>query len=1606
MRKILLLLCVLFLCSQSTFADRPGQQLLAKNKSITSYLENDNGIPVFIQGNIREKVVKGYEVNAAMDFFNENKSLYRMTAPSDELHVNKIDIDNLGMSHVRFKQYYRNIPVLGNEMIVHFTNSGTLQTINGAYTPIKNLNTKPNITSDIAIKLGQDDLEIDFGEGKPGPAELVIFPWQKENYLCWRYFLYSDSPMGRWEYLVDAHTGDILFKANRIMNAEAIGTGVGVMGNNYSHIDTYDNGSNFEMTDYTRRANNDIHGHGGQMASNARIRTYIASTTLPGSVATDADNYWDSANYAPAVDGHMYSALVYDWFLSRFGRNSYDDNGSSMTTSVNYSAEGDNNAYWNGSQIVVWSWSSGWRSLAGCPDVIAHEWSHAVTETTSGLVYQLESGALNESFSDMMGAAFEFAHDTLDTPDWLMGENGRLTGDGFRDMQNPHAKGDPDTYGTSDPYWIDVNGCTPTNFNDYCGVHTNSGVGNKWYSLLSDGGIHNGVTVNGLGYDTAILIAYRANTVYWTATTDYAQAAVGTISAAHDLDPSGAWEWEVAQAWNAVGVSTPNPSLTFDYPNGIPITSEPGKDTTFEVVVTGTLGGVPVDNSGQIYISINGQPYQSSAMTQTTANHYTATIPAISCGDVVEFYISADLTSPAQTVYDGSQQYPYKIIPATGSVLAFEDDFESDLGWTISGGDWARGVPTGGSGDHGGPDPTSGNVGANVMGYNLNGGYTDNMPEYHVTSPAIDCSALGATRLKFWRWLGVEQPAYDHAYIRVSNDGTNWTTVWQNDVTISDNVWSEQDVDISSVADGQSTVYVRFTMGTTDAGWTYCGWNIDDVRVEGSECVAGPTLAISTTTLPDWTAGTAYSQQLQATGGTGNLVWSDKNGDLVGTGLTLSSTGLLSGTVTTGQAVSFTARVTDDAPAVAEQVLNFTVNPSPQITTTTIPDWTEGLAYSQQLSATGGTGGLVYSDKNNDLVGTGLSLSTSGLLSGTPTAGSVSFTAQVTDNVGAVGEQVLSLTVNPIPQVTTLSLPDWTNGIAYSEQLSATGGTGSLVYTDKNSDLTGTGLSLSSTGLLSGIPNAGAISFTVLVTDDLGVTDEQILSFTINAAVSIDPLTLPDWTDGEPFSQQLTANGGTGTLTFTDKNNDLTASGLTLSVSGLLSGIPVTGTYNFTCQVTDSIGSIAEQPFSLLINPALSFITVSLPDGNVGQPYSEQISVTGGTGVLTYTDKNSDLTGTGLTLSSSGLISGTVSTPQLISFTAIAADEIGASIESAFSFTISQAITIDPISLPDWTAGVSYSEQLTASGGTGPLTYSDKNGDLAASGLTLSSSGLLSGTPLAGTYNFICLVTDSLGATAEEPGSVLINGALNILTATIPEWTVSIPYSLQVLRSGGTGIVNFIDKNGDLTGSGVSISSTGQLNGIPTTDGSFTFTVQATDAVGAVDEQLLTLVLNPVVSITTTSVPDGNLGENYSEQLQSSGGTGVMNWSDKNSDLTGTGLSLQSDGLLTGIPVSESLISFTAQVVDDVGSTDEQTFNFTIVIPYICGDADGSGVVDIGDLVYEVQYMFGVPPGPEPVPLASFDTDASGVIDIADLVYQVTYMFNGGPEPICGTIVK
>ncbi|MDP8237099.1 MAG: hypothetical protein P9M08_12000, partial [Candidatus Erginobacter occultus] len=197
------------------------------------------------------------------------------------------------------------------------------------------------------------------------------------------------------------------------------------------------------------------------------------------------------------------------------------------------------------------------------------------------------------------------------------------------------------------------------------------------------------------------------------------------------------------------------------------------------------------------------------------------------------------LTSPTPTPFGYLTPSPTVTVPPTptptpGPVDVYFFDLSSDPGWSVEG-DWAYGQPQGLGGEYGNPDPATGYTGNNVYGYNLAGDYPNDLtPTRWLTTTALDCTQVTGTTLSFYRWLNVERSSYDHAYLGASNDGLFWTTIWENpDTDVTDSSWAEHTFDISAVADGEATVYIRWGMGETDGSWRFSGWNIDDIRIRG-----------------------------------------------------------------------------------------------------------------------------------------------------------------------------------------------------------------------------------------------------------------------------------------------------------------------------------------------------------------------------------------------------------------------------------------------------------------------------------------------------------------------------------------------------------------------------------------------------------------------------------------------------------------------------------------------------------------------------------------------------------------------------------------------------
>ena len=308
-----------------------------------------------------------------------------------------------------------------------------------------------------------------------------------------------------------------------------------------------------------------LHQEATIIAGNYRLReigrgngifTYDIQNTYSIALAVDIidlDSSFVETSQGAGVSAHWCAENCYDYYLIDHGRDSYNNLGGRIISYVHF---GDERAAFAGTAAVPPVLYFGDRSNNATPcvslDFVGHEYAHLLTRYSARLIYTNESGALNESFSDMFGEAIETFGKGL-PPDWLFGAEVYA----IRSLSNPKLFNDPDTY--LGQHWVPSTS-NPSAANDYGGVHTNSGVQNYWFYLLSEGG--SGVndnddyySVTGVGLDDAAKIAYRNLTVYLMPSSQYYDSYDGAMWSAIDLFGSNSLQYRsVIEAWYAVGV--------------------------------------------------------------------------------------------------------------------------------------------------------------------------------------------------------------------------------------------------------------------------------------------------------------------------------------------------------------------------------------------------------------------------------------------------------------------------------------------------------------------------------------------------------------------------------------------------------------------------------------------------------------------------------------------------------------------------------------------------------------------------------------------------------------------------------------------------------------------------------------------------------------------------------------------------------------------------------------------------------------------------------------------------------------------------------------------
>lgn len=353
---------------------------------------------------------------------------------------------------------------------------------------------------------------------------------------------------------------------------------------------------------------------------------------------------------------------------------------------------------------------------------------------------------------------------------------------------------------------------------------------------------------------------------------------------------------------------------------------------------------------------------------------------------------------------------------------------------------------------------------------------------------------------------------------------------------------------------------------------------------------------------------------------------------------------------------------------------------------------------------------------------------------------------------------------NPIT-LSPPTLPGGTTGVAYSQTITASGGTAPYTFAVTNGALP-TGLTLNATtGVISGTPTTtGPFPFDITATDANGCTGVQTYNIDIACPViTVNPAALPDGTVGVAYSQTVTGSGGTAPYTFAVTGSVLPP-GLTLSTAGLISGTPTTsGSFDFDITATDNNGCTGVRTYTLDICPVITLDPPTLPDGTVGTPYSVTVGASGGAAPYTFAVTSGTFP-SGLSLNpTTGEISGTPSLAGTFNFQITATDSNGCTGAHAYTLIVNcPGMTVDPATLPDGQQGVAYSQTVTANGGTAPYVFAVTAGALPA-GLTLDpNTGVISGTPSAiETATFTITAVDSLDCSASTSYTV------NIVTACL-----------------------------------------------------------------------------------------------------------------------------------------------------------------------------------------------------------------------------------------------
>lgn len=586
LKLVVSLFILILLCKTSVKAQNPG-------KTISK---------AFIQ--VSNQIITPENPVKSADFFKSHQSKMGLVK-SDFMSIKRILKDASGNKHLRFQQFHNDIPVFGSSFTLHEKNglaiSGT-----GYYLPNIDISTKPELNGFQALEIAMNKMAAKkyswqlaanehthhLGE-KPIPELVIVgtnFPKPSEYYaLAYRVDLHSAEPLDGKQYFIDAHSGQNLFDLPLIKHTTVPAEGITkYYGTQTIYVDSV-GPSEYLLQDLER-------GQG------------VVTVDSDQEIWTNNSSFWDFVNADQdevAIDAHFAATAFYDYLLGDHNWNGLGNNGEQLKTVVH---GGDFvNAFWNG-EFASFGDGDCNRGPLTTLEVVAHEFTHGLTDYTSDLIYADESGAINESLSDVFGKALEYRI-TPDEFKWSIGESFLETpyASAFRSMENPNERNHPMMY--KGEFWTDGGG-----------VHTNSSVGNHWFYLLVEGKsgvneIGQAYDVSGIGMDNAMKIVFHTQTNYLSPSSTYNDYYTYSRMAAEDLFGPGSTErTAVTEAWKAVGLPYNNSSNAMDLAInlGNTFTFVCGQDIYHNIeVMVSNIGAQDYTAGMGATISINGDVEQN-----------------------------------------------------------------------------------------------------------------------------------------------------------------------------------------------------------------------------------------------------------------------------------------------------------------------------------------------------------------------------------------------------------------------------------------------------------------------------------------------------------------------------------------------------------------------------------------------------------------------------------------------------------------------------------------------------------------------------------------------------------------------------------------------------------------------------------------------------------------------------------------------------------------------------------------------------------------------------------------------------------------------------------